>query len=124
MTGVVFYTRPGRARVDKEMDASVDSRQFPASRRKITVKAGGSVYLLTPQGESQYVGWYNGELVWLDLSRFDRGLANQPSPCGSDCDGAIVDRGESQWWVRIRNSKGQIGWTDQTQDLTPWIHGG
>jgi len=90
----------------------------------MTVKAGDIVYLLTPRGESQYVGWYNGELVELDLWKFDRGLANQPSPCGSDCDGAIFDRGESQWWVRIRNSKGQIGWTDRTQDLAPWIHGG
>ena len=124
MTGVVFYTRPGRATVDKRMDVSVDSRQFPSIRRKITVAAGDTVYLLSYHGESQYLGWYNGDLVRLDLSNFDRRLADQPSPCGSNCDGAILDRGESQWWVRIRNAKGQIGWTDRTADLTPWIHGG
>ena len=29
------------------------------------------------------------------------------------CTGKIIEHPESVWWVQIRNSRGQVGWTNE-----------
>jgi len=30
-----------------------------------------------------------------------------------DCTGEIVSEGDHVWWIKIKNSHGQVGWTNQ-----------
>jgi len=31
------------------------------------------------------------------------------------CLGKIVEKSQTAWWVQLRNSKGQVGWTNQPE---------
>jgi hypothetical protein len=59
------------------------------------VKPGESLYLLSPIGEGCYLAWYRGKI--LDAA----------------CPDDIVEPTQfpkTEWWVKIKNSKGQTGW--------------
>lgn len=93
MTGVVITTQPGQARVLK-----------PIVVGGVRVKPGEIVYLLTNLGEGFQKVWYKGKVASIDVS--DETIFRQ------------LKRSESVWWVKVKNSKGQIGWTDQTKNFT------
>jgi hypothetical protein len=92
MTGVVITTRPGQARVLKSTVIG-----------GLQARSGETIYLLTYLGEGFYKVWYKDKVEKAEIEG-GGGFT-------------IVREPESVWWVKVKNSKGQIGWTDQTNNF-------
>ena len=90
VTGVVITTQPGQARALKA-----------AVIGGLRVRAGEIVYLLTNLGEGSSKVWCKGKLGEAEV--YDITLFK------------ILKEPQAVWWVKVKNSKGQIGWTDQTK---------
>lgn len=87
VTGVVITTRAGTLKVLKNTTVS----------EKIRVKAGEFLYLLTYTGEGFYDIWYKGKI-------FNDSFYNNTAL-------KLVSEPRAVWWVKIKNRKGQVGWT-------------
>lgn len=92
MTGVVITTQSGQARALK-----------PASIGGMKVRPGEVVYLLTYAGEGSYNVWYKGKVEEIAIE-------------GDDVF-KLIREPQSVWWVKVRNRKGQIGWTNLTRNF-------
>lgn len=88
LTGVVVTVVPGI--VELTQPTEIETPQGT-----VAMKAGDVFYLLTYQGEGYGKAWINGRLYSdVDLSTF------KPK------------RGATAiWWVQVRNTRGQVGWT-------------
>jgi hypothetical protein len=89
LTGVVITTRPGVA------TATADTMIGP--RENIRVRKGDTLYLLTYQGEGFFKVWYKGRVI-TDVQVDDQKIKATRQP-------------KSVWWVKVRNRRGQIGWS-------------
>jgi hypothetical protein len=87
ITGVVITTRPGRAEILK-----------PIEYYGTNLRPGDIIYILTYVGEAHYVTWLKGKMFEF-------------SPLGDDL--RVDNEPESVWWVKVKNSKGQTGWSNQ-----------
>lgn len=124
MTGVVLVTSAGRAQIRRRITAAtVVSAQFPRQRPEemVSIAPGTFVYLLTRHGEGRYTAWVNNVLVDFYITNLE-----QPKTPGAGysgcvrtqtCDGEVLEYSRCTWWAQIRNSAGQIGWTNQTEDF-------
>jgi hypothetical protein len=88
VTGVVITTQPGVLRALKNA---------VVGENKIRVKRGELLYLLTYTGEGYYEIWFKGKI--FNDSFYDNTALKQ------------ISEPKAVWWVKIRNSKGQVGWT-------------
>lgn len=92
LTGVVVTTRPGIATVVQAVEDST-----------WRIAAGERVYLLTNEGEGYMRMWYKGRIFSdeaLDPSKFK--IEREP---------------DAVWWVKVRNSRGKIGWSRQPENF-------
>ena len=98
MTGLVRTTVAGEVTVTAR--THVDE--------KLTFEPGDRVYMLAPVGEGFVNGWYRGRL----LEEFDATMFGRPEDCATrqKCTGTIERLPEFDWWVHVRNGKGQTGW--------------
>lgn len=94
MTGVVITTVAGKAEILKD---------FTLESSKVKLKKGDAISLLTYLGEGWYRMWYRGK--FFEDDGYAEGEIN------------IVTQPESVWWVKIRNRKGQIGWTKSSESF-------
>ena len=118
MTGVVITTMPGRAVIRQPLIGVADSRHFPyEGQLSIPLKPGEIVYLLTNQGYGFQTAWVNHMIFTLDRSRFSGLFPDVPCERDDSCTGDIIEHPVSAWWARVRNARGQIGWTSQTADF-------
>ena len=88
VTGVVITTQAGVLRALKNT---------VVGENKIHVKRGELLYLLTYTGEGYYQMWFKGKI--FNDSFYDNTALK------------LVSEPKSVWWVKIRNARGQIGWT-------------
>jgi len=92
MTGVVITTQPGIVRVLKKTTLA-----------NVSLKSGDQLFLLTNLGEGFSKIWFKGRI-------FD----------GDPYDDAIyktIREPKSVWWVKVKNRKGQIGWSRQPENF-------
>jgi uncharacterized protein len=91
VTGFVMTTKPGRAKVIRS--TTIGDQQ---------AKAGDIVWLLTYLGEGHFKVWFKGKVVDdLDvLESLD--IKTQP---------------DFLWWAKIKNRKGQTGWTEEPENF-------
>lgn len=89
MTGVVITTKAGVVKVLK--NTTIDEEG------KVRVNTGDILYLLTYLGEGYYRTWYKGRIEVG--SYYENPNVKQ------------ISEPEAIWWVKIKNRKGQIGWT-------------
>lgn len=91
MTGFVMTTKLGKAKV---------IRSTTIGDQK--AKEGDIVWLLTYLGEGHFKVWFNGKVIDdLDvLESLD--IKTQP---------------DFLWWAKIKNRKGQTGWTDEPENF-------
>lgn len=89
LTGVVITTKAGIVKVLK--NTLIDEKE------KVPVKAGETLYLLTYLGEGYYVTWYKGR--FLSDSFYESNGVKQ------------VSEPDLTWWVKVKNRRGQVGWT-------------
>jgi hypothetical protein len=70
------------------------------------------LYLLTYHGEGVTTAWFKGRLYdEVDGSEFINGL------CGNKliCNGTIIEKPQTVWWIRLRTMKRLIGWTQEPE---------
>jgi hypothetical protein len=117
LTGTVVTTRAGVARVTAETAEIAYTREHPSPRGvdqgTVRARRGEVLYLLTPRGEGFYTAWFRGRLLGdveaVTLSRHGT-------------DGQYVEQGGIErdpvivWWAKIRNARGQVGWTNQASE--------
>ena len=109
MTGVVITASAARVRIIKPVTLEVHSRRFPkAPVERISLSPGDRVYLLTPLGEGWMSGWADGRL----LESFDAADFADTNFCSRNprCSGVVENEANREWWIKVRNSRGQIGW--------------
>ncbi len=94
LTGVVITTRAGRVKALKD---------FTFAHTKVRVKAGDIFYTLTYRGEGFFLIWYKGKKFESEVSEESK-MKFLVEPA-------------SIWWVKIRNRKGQIGWTMKVENF-------
>lgn len=92
MTGVVVTTRPGILEVQK--DATLEGQRLVR---------GDRLYLLTYLGEGFYKVWLKGRIFEADP--YDEAAYK------------LIQPPESVWWVKVRNSRGRIGWSRQPENF-------
>lgn len=92
MTGVVITTQPGIVRVLKN-----------TTLQKTILKRGDELLLLTNLGEGFSKIWYRGRIFEGD-------------PYDDSIYKTIRER-TSIWWVKVKNRKGQIGWSRRPENF-------
>jgi hypothetical protein len=104
VAGVVITIRAGRIQFRKAQDILTDAGP-------IHVSVGETLHLLTYQGEGFTKAWFRGRVYGdIDISDYIGGYCErQPDGCA----GRLLNRPQSVWWIQIRNSRGQVGWTSE-----------
>jgi hypothetical protein len=112
LTAVVITTRPGRVRFTGAITARNFPRQFPRMPAEdIVFTPDDTLYLLTYRGEGAFAAWFKGRLLEnLDTVPL-QGRTGWPGI------GVLESKPITQWWVRVRNGKGLIGWTNQPENF-------
>jgi hypothetical protein len=90
LTGVVITTKAGNGKISKS-----------AKGDNVGIDSGSVVYILSYSGEGFWKVWHQGKIISLEE--------------GTDFE--MADKPETIWWVKIKNSKGQIGWTDKPDNF-------
>jgi hypothetical protein len=102
MTGVVVTSEPGVLHIRTPLTLEVRSRRFPRRpAENIRLEAGDTLYILAKYGEGALAGWFKGRL----FEAFDGDILH-PLDAVREREGEPV----TAWWVKIRNSRGLIGW--------------
>jgi len=92
LTGVVITSQPGEVRVLKRTKIG-----------KITAGPGDRLYLLTYIGEGFHRVWYRGRIT--EEETYDEAIFRQ------------IKEPKSVWWVKVRNARGQIGWSREPDNF-------
>ncbi|MEP6703647.1 MAG: hypothetical protein ABJB34_02465 [Acidobacteriota bacterium] len=92
MTGVVITTQPGIVRALKN-----------TTLNNVLLKRGDELFLLTNLGEGFSKIWFKGRIF--------EGDPNDESTYKT------IREGKAIWWVKIKNRKGQIGWSRQPENF-------
>ncbi len=90
LTGTVITTQAGEVRTLKKTKLG-----------NVTVNPGQTLYLLTYLGEGFHKIWYRGRIY--EEETYDPEIFRQ------------VREPRSVWWVKVRNSKGKIGWSREPE---------
>jgi len=111
LTGVVVTTKPGMVRFREAVELGFYD---VANRRAglLRIEPEQTLYLLTYRGEGATLAWLDGRLY----DEVDGSTAFFTDDCRNDpnrCTGKIVQQAQVSWWVQLKNSKGQVGWTNQ-----------
>ena len=92
MTGVVITTQPGIRRVLTDTNL-----------RDVQLRRGDQIFLLTNLGEGFSKVWYKGKIFEGDP--YDESIFK------------TIQERKSIWWVKVKNRKGQIGWSRQPENF-------
>lgn len=100
LTGVVITLKPGKASVRK-------ATTIGTGRRKTQVKPGDVLYLLHYEGEGIYKIWFRGGIYENEVSS------------AADVNGKIqlLNEPDNVWWVKVKNSRNQTGWSKQDKNF-------
>lgn len=93
LDGLVIVAKAGIMRVNK-------TTQFD----EFTAEAGAIVYVLRATGEGSAKVWFRGRVHNAEAYAETVHSGNDAYPWD------IVSLPQSTWWVRVRNSRGEIGW--------------
>ena len=92
LTGSVITSQAGEVRVLKR-----------AKIGKLTAQPGDTLYLLTYVGEGFHRVWYKGRIT--EEETYDKTIFRQ------------IREPKALWWVKVRNSRGQIGWSREPDNF-------
>lgn len=92
VTGVVITTQPGMARVLKKTTLG-----------KIRLNRGDELFLLTNLGEGFSKIWYKGRI-------FEESVYGESAY-------KLIREPKSVWWVKVKNRRGQTGWSRQPENF-------
>jgi hypothetical protein len=102
VTGVVVTTVPGIIKIHEAITVGEKGHE-------IRLRPGDRVYMLHYQGEGFGLFWFNGspfsDQFWSD----DLGMVPGTSAF------EVIQLPRTIWWIKIRNSLGQTGWTQHPE---------
>lgn len=100
LTGVVITLKPGKASVRK-------ATTIGTGKRRTQVKPGDVLYLLHYEGEGIYKIWFRGGIYENEVSS------------AADVNGKIqlLNEPDNVWWVKVKNSRNQTGWSKQDKNF-------
>ena len=105
LTGVVITLKPGKAVVKK---ATV----LGSNEHQVRVKAGDVLYLLHYEGEGVYKFWFRGRIYEAEMPSAPDLV--YPSPDDKLLKYVqLISEPQTVWWVKVRNERGQVGWSKQ-----------
>ncbi len=90
VTGVVITTQPGIVRVLKKTTLA-----------NVSLRSGDQLFLLTNLGEGFSKIWFKGRIFQGDP--YDESTYK------------TIREAKAVWWVKVKNRKGQIGWSRQPE---------
>lgn len=101
LTGVVITTRAG---LGKALEATVLRRYDKATDTysDVIIKRSESFHILTYHGEGVYTVWFKRQLLEASLDQRQFFTISKP---------------RFVWWVKVKNNKGQVGWTRMVRDF-------
>ena len=105
LTGVVVTLKPGKAVVKK-------ATQLGTNGRQVRVKAGDVLYLLHYEGEGIYKFWFGGRIYEAEMPSAPDQVNQSPADKLSQ-DIQLISEPQTVWWVKVRNERGQTGWSKQ-----------
>jgi len=76
------------------------------NEEKLNLKPGELVYTLHYAGEGYDLFWYKGK-IYSDQISINKPDRDPPPP---HLLLQVISRPDADWWVKIKNNKGQIGW--------------
>jgi len=88
LTGVVVTIQP-----------RIEKASRPVEISGTAIQKGDIVYFYTPLGEGVSKVWFRGKMYHHGIYEL----------------GELLQESKSTWWVKIRNSKGLTGWTNQAE---------
>jgi len=108
LTGVVITVEPGVVKIKREMTLGADGRRVKA-------RPGDVLYLLHYVGEGDYKFWLRGRIYQDEMpyQPRQRQLAEDEARARELIE--FVSEPETVWWVKVRNRRGQVGWTKQVE---------
>ncbi|MBK7392881.1 MAG: hypothetical protein IPI64_06200 [Chloracidobacterium sp.] len=92
LTGSVITSQAGEVRVLKRTKIG-----------RFTARPGDTLYLLTYVGEGFHRVWYKGKIT--EEETYDKTIFRQ------------IREPKAVWWVKVRNSRGQIGWSREPDNF-------
>ncbi|MEK7854570.1 MAG: hypothetical protein AAB288_00645 [Acidobacteriota bacterium] len=92
LTGSVITSQAGEVRVLKRTKIG-----------RFTAQPGDTLYLMTYVGEGFHRVWFKGKIT--DEETYDKTIFRQ------------IREPKAVWWVNVRNSKGQIGWSREPDNF-------
>lgn len=110
LTGVVITLEPGRAVATGDVTISRDGE------REVKVRKGDVLYLLHPIGEGFFKTWFRGRFYEVqpesgaEHTARPEGVARLPYL-------RLQSRPRTVWWMKVRNKRGQVGWTVQNKNF-------
>ena len=105
LTGVVVTLKPGKAVVKKATQLGLNGRQ-------VRVKAGDVLYLLHYEGEGIYKFWFGGRIYEAEMPSAPDLVYQSPADKQLQYI-QLISEPQTVWWVKVRNERGQMGWSKQ-----------
>jgi hypothetical protein len=105
-TGVVVTTRPGRIKVLQPVILG-------EAPNPVSLKPGDLIYILHYKGEGYDLLWFNGH-TFGDQIHMDRLGPIQIN--GADAL-QVLELPTTDWWVKVTNGVGQVGWSILPEDF-------
>jgi len=105
VTGIVVTVNPGKVVVKRARTIGQEA--------KVRVKPGDVLYVLHYQGEGVFKVWFRGKTYDEELPAPPDLVSKTPVP-REDADFRVVSEADAVWWVQVKNARGEIGWTKET----------
>jgi hypothetical protein len=108
VTGVVVTTKYGISKVLKPIEVGFREHD---EKPQLSLRPGEFLYTLHYLGEGIDLFWYKGHVYSDSVA----GPEPDPDPPSADLNIQTLSVATYDWWVKIRNSKGQLGWSQETK---------
>ncbi len=104
LTGVVITTRPGKVKILEPITLDLE--------KPVSLVPGDILFTLHYLGEGYWLFWFKGELHSDEIMSPSDVVEKTPRP---NAPIQVLSVPETEWWVKLKNSKGIIGWTKETE---------
>lgn len=105
ITGVVITTKSGVTRILKPVELGYDKN---GKGPLLSLRPGEAIYPLHYLGEGYDLFWYKGRTYSDQCCDPEGAFGNVPLADVIK----IETRPETKWWVKFRDSKGRVGWSE------------
>jgi hypothetical protein len=107
LTGVVITLEPGKAVVRK-------ATTIGEGRRKVSLATGDVLYVLNYEGEAVYKVWFRGRIYEEQIMSAPVVMHARPEDRALE-PVQMLSAPRAVWWVKVRNKRGQVGWSRQPE---------